>query len=70
MRARLRLSSPAWLARAEEHFLDVVAEAGMAAQEFADRQRREIVGAHARKRAAVAADRRPDIVADEGVDGH
>ena len=58
------------IGRAEEHLLDRLREAGMAAQEFADRQRREIVGADARKRAAVAADRRAHVVADEGVGGH
>ena len=42
----------------------------MTAQEFANGQRRQVVGAHARKRAPVAADRRADIVADVGVNSH
>ena len=41
----------------------------MAAHELADRDRREIVGADGRQRAAVAADRRAHVVADEGF-GH
>ena len=55
---------------AEKDLVDFVAEAGMTAHELADRQRREIVGAEAGERAAVAADRRAHIVADEGFFGH
>ena len=54
---------------AEKDLVELLAEAGMAAHELADRRRREIVGAHAGQRAAVAADRRAHIVADEGL-GH
>ncbi len=60
---------PRLIGRAEKHLLDRLLEARMAAQEFADRERCEIVGADVGERAAVAADRSPHIVADEGV-GH
>ena len=55
---------------AEKDLVDFLGEARMAAHELADRQRRQIVGAETGERAAVAADRRAHIVADEGVFGH
>ena len=55
---------------AEDNLLDMVAKARVTAQELANGQRRQVVGARARKRAAIAADRRADIVADVGVNSH
>ena len=51
---------------AEKDLVDLVGEVRMTAHELADGQRRKIVGAKARERAAEAADRRAHIVADEG----
>ena len=70
MRARLRLSSPAWLAQPRMTSSSVgPVDAGVALDQRADRDRGEVVGADARQRAAVAADRGADGVADEGF-GH
>ena len=55
---------------AKKDLVDFLAEARMTAHEFADRQRREVVGANAGQRAAVAADRRAHVVADEGFRCH
>jgi peptidylprolyl isomerase len=55
---------------AEKDLLKFVAEAGMAAHEFANGQRREIVGAEACQRAAEAADRSAHLVADDSFFGH
>ncbi len=55
--------------RAENDVLDPFGETRMAAHQLANRDRREVVGAHGRERAAVASDRRADVIADEGF-GH
>ena len=52
---------------AEIDLVDVLADRGMALDERADRRRGKVVGAHARKRAAIAADRRAHGIADEDV---
>ena len=71
MRATLRLSSPAWLAQPKSTSLTArPVDAGIARHQRLDRQRAEVVGADARQRAAVAAERGADGVADEGVLGH
>ena len=67
MRATLRLSSPAWLAQPKmtsstRRPVDV----RVALHQRPDRNGGEVVGAHRCERAAVAADRRADGVADEG----
>ena len=54
---------------AEKDLVDFIGETRMAADELADRERRQIVGAETCQRAAEAADRRAHIVADEGF-GH
>ena len=42
----------------------------MTAHELADRRRGQIVRTHGGERAAVAADRGADVIADEGFGGH
>ena len=69
MRATLRLSSPAWLAQPKMTSSIAFGETRMAGHQLANRDRREVVGAHGRERAAVASDRRADVIADEGF-GH
>ena len=70
MRATLRLSSPAWLAQPK--ITSSTASQSTPALSLHQRLQRDgakIVGAHRRQRAAEAADRGADIVADEGF-GH
>src|SRR5208282_6623859 len=55
---------------AEKDVVDLLGNAGMTAHELADRPSREIVRAHGRQRAAVAADRGANVVADEGFGAH
>ena len=67
MRATLRLSSPAWLAQPKiTSSTASQSTLGVALHQRLQRDRAEIVGADRRQRAAEAADRRADIVADEG----
>ena len=55
MRATLRLSSPAWFAQPRiTSSTAAQSRLRMPLDERLDRQRREVVGAHARERAAVA----------------
>ena len=70
MRARLRIDSPAWFAHPRKTSSIGVGKTGVAAHQLADGQRREIVGADAGQRAAVAADWRANVVANEGLSGH
>jgi hypothetical protein len=55
---------------AEKDLVDCLSKAWMTPHQLADGQRRKIVGAQAGERAAVAANRRAHIVADEGLFGH
>ena len=58
MRATLRLSSPAWLASPKHDLVDRARGPAPRCLRARDDVRREVVGAHARQRAAVAAERR------------
>ncbi len=52
---------------AEKDFFDALLEGGMAVQERAEGDRREVIGPHCGERTAVAADRRPHEITDEDV---
>ncbi len=55
---------------AEDHVVELgPIDARIALDQRADRDRGEVVGADVRERAAIAADRRPDVIANEGF-GH